>query len=144
MGRAAGRGGPVRSRTAHRNTGILPVWPASNVFGAVFGVIQRSATPPGAHATCRFPRSPSSRVSSRDTAEVTLKISRRDRSTDARDDLGSFRKYRAQFRDQNERNSNRDQEKGKKLSTGEDANERRIRFAKIFADDAEDCIKNKK
>jgi len=49
-----------------------------------------------------------------------------------------------QFCDHDKRNSDRDQEKGKKLSTGEGANEWRIRFAKIFADDAKDRIKYKK
>ena len=76
--------------------------------------------------------------------ELTVRVSRRDPSTDARDDLGSFRKCGMQFCDHDKRNSDRDQEKGKKLSTGEGANEWRIRFAKIFADDAKDRIKYKK
>ena len=50
----------------------------------------------------------------------------------------------AQFRDDDKYNSDRNQKKRKELSAGEGSDEGRVWFAKIFADDAEDRIKNKK
>ena len=51
---------------------------------------------------------------------------------------------RTQFRDDDKCEPNHDEEKGKELTAGEPAIERRIRFAKIFDDDAEDRVADKK
>ena len=53
-------------------------------------------------------------------------------------------KRRAQFCDDDKCNSDREQEKGKELSAGKGSDQRRVWFAKIFADDAEDRVENKK
>ena len=49
-----------------------------------------------------------------------------------------------QFRDDNKCNSDRKQEKREELSAGEGADQWRVWFAKIFADDPKDPVENKK
>src|SRR5438093_12768317 len=55
-----------------------------------------------------------------------------------------LRKTRPQFRADNERQPDRDQEKGKKLSARETGDETRVRFAKILDHDPEDRVNDKK
>src|SRR5437763_12274416 len=56
----------------------------------------------------------------------------------------SSRKCRPQFRDDDKCNSDRKQERGEELTAGEGADQWRVWFAKIFANDTEDRVEDEK